>query len=454
MLEKKLSLTSYLTVGSMLFGLFFGAGNLIFPVFMGQLAGENVTPAIWGFLVTGVGLPFLGVIAIGVSKSSGLFEMASRVHPLYGYMLTVLLYLTIGPFFALPRLSTVSYEVGLSSSISDSNQLLALGIFSFLFYLIALFFSLNPSKIMVYIGKVLNPLFLVFLSILVIAAFLNPMGSVENVAVSSEYSGQAFMRGFFEGYNTMDALAALAFGIIVVRAIKDLGITKPTEIAKDTIKSGFISILLMAVIYAVLAFIGAMSVNALGIADNGGVALAQISYYYFGGFGSFLLAMTVTLACLKTAIGLITACAEIFREMFPQSFSYKTYVVLFGGISFLVANIGLNNIIALSIPVLMFLYPLAITLIVLAIVSPLFKNRQIVYLLTTIFTLPISIVDFLKASPEVLQQIPLVQIVIEWFNEWIPLFEVGMGWIVPASVGLLLGWSISLFTQPHVVEIR
>ncbi|ALV21940.1 branched-chain amino acid transport system II carrier protein [Carnobacterium antarcticum] len=448
-MEKKLSLSSYFYLGSMLFGLFFGAGNLIFPVHMGQLAGANVSWATWGFLLTGIGLPFLGVVAIGVSNSNGLFELSSRVHPYYGYFMTIALYLTIGPFFALPRTGTVSYEIGLSPYISTQYQTLGLAIFTLLFFGAALLFSLKPTKILVYVGKVLNPIFLVFLGILMITAFIKPLGGIATAPITGEYATAPFASGFTEGYNTMDALASLAFGIIVVQTIKGMGITKPAAIAKDTIKSGLISLVLMGVIYGSLSYLGTMSIGQFPVSENGGIALTQIARYYFGSFGSVLLAIIVTVACLKTAIGLITACAETFREMFPNSISYKAYVILFSAVACLVGNVGLTKIIAYSIPVLMFLYPLAITLILLALLSPLFKNRQIVYGMTTLLTIFVSIADMLNALPEPIHNLDGVQTILNFYSHYLPFFDSGMGWILPATVGLIIGWLISLVTKPN-----
>ena len=448
-MEKKLSLSSYFYLGSMLFGLFFGAGNLIFPVHMGQLAGANVSWATWGFLLTGIGLPFLGVVAIGVSNSNGLFELSSRVHPYYGYFMTIALYLTIGPFFALPRTGTVSYEIGLSPYISNQYQTLGLAIFTLLFFGAALLLSLKPTKILVYVGKVLNPIFLVFLGILMITAFIKPLGGIATAPITGEYATAPFASGFTEGYNTMDALASLAFGIIVVQTIKGMGITKPAAIAKDTIKSGLISLVLMGVIYGSLSYLGTMSIGQFPVSENGGIALTQIARYYFGSFGSVLLAIIVTVACLKTAIGLITACAETFREMVPNSISYKAYVVLFSAVACLVGNVGLTKIIAYSIPVLMFLYPLAITLILLALLSPLFKNRQIVYGMTTLLTIFVSIADMLNALPEPIHNLDGVQTILNFYSHYLPFFDSGMGWILPATVGLIIGWLISLVTKPN-----
>lgn len=449
-MDKRLSLSSYIFIGSMLFGLFFGAGNLIFPVHMGQEAGTNILPATLGFLVTGIGLPFLGVVAIGVSKSDGLFDLASRVHPIYGIFMTVALYMTIGPFFALPRTGTVSYEIGIAPYLPSQYQTLGLLLFTVIFFAIALAFSMKPTKILTWVGKILNPLFLVFLAILIVTAFLKPMGVISEAAVHGNYVTEPFITGFTQGYNTMDALASLAFGIIVVQTIKGLGVRNPSNIAIDTIKSGIVSVILMAVIYGSLAYIGATSVGQFEVSENGGIALAQIAQHYFGSFGSVLLAIIVTVACLKTAIGLITACSETFCEMFPNSFSYRTYVILFTLLACGIANVGLTKIISLSIPVLMFLYPLAITLIFLALLSPLFKNRQVVYVTTTIFTIFVSIADGLNALPAGIKSISFIDNILAFYSRYLPLFDIGMGWVFPAILGLIIGWIISLVKKQEL----
>ncbi|WP_317946105.1 branched-chain amino acid transport system II carrier protein [Carnobacterium maltaromaticum] len=449
-MDKRLSLSSYIFIGSMLFGLFFGAGNLIFPVHMGQEAGTNILPATLGFLVTGIGLPFLGVVAIGVSKSDGLFDLASRVHPIYGIFMTVALYMTIGPFFALPRTGTVSYEIGIAPYLPSQYQTIGLLLFTVIFFAIALAFSMKPTKILIWVGKILNPLFLVFLAILIVTAFLKPMGVISEAAVHGNYVTEPFITGFTQGYNTMDALASLAFGIIVVQTIKGLGVRNPSNIAIDTIKSGIVSVILMAVIYGSLAYIGATSVGQFEVSENGGIALAQIAQHYFGSFGSVLLAIIVTVACLKTAIGLITACSETFCEMFPNSFSYRTYVILFTLLACGIANVGLTKIISLSIPVLMFLYPLAITLIFLALLSPLFKNRQVVYVTTTIFTIFVSIADGLNALPASVKSISFIDNILAFYSRYLPLFDIGMGWVFPAILGLIIGWIISLVKKQEL----
>ncbi|HRK99702.1 MAG TPA: branched-chain amino acid transport system II carrier protein, partial [Trichococcus flocculiformis] len=170
-MDKKLSNKEYIYIGSMLFGLFFGAGNLIFPVHMGQLAGQNLLPAILGFIMTAVGLPFLGIVAMGLSGKESLLEMASKIHPKYGVFFTAALYLTIGPFFATPRTATVSFEAAFAPYLDPSMTKMALFLFSLLFFIAVLWFSLKPSEILKWVGKVLNPIFLVFLSVLILFGF-------------------------------------------------------------------------------------------------------------------------------------------------------------------------------------------------------------------------------------------------------------------------------------------
>lgn len=298
----KLSFSSYAAVGVMLFALFFGAGNLIFPASLGQNAGENLWPAAIGFLITGVGLPLLGIIAMSFSGSRNLQELAARVHPLYGVFFTSLLYLTIGPFFASPRTGTVAFEIGISSFVSESSQQLALFIFTLLFFLVVLFFSLKPGQLVDTIGKMLAPGLVSLIAILLVTAFVNPMGEFQSPQES--YSDGAFLTGFLEGYNTMDALSSLVFGIIVINAIYAMGVTSKKDILRTTIKAGSIAILLLGTMYVGIAYLGAISTQVLPIFDNGGPVLSGAASHYYGTFGSVLLAIAIILACLTTAIGL------------------------------------------------------------------------------------------------------------------------------------------------------
>ena len=195
---KKLSFREIITVASMLFGMFFGAGNLIFPVSMGQLAGQNLWQAAAGFLITGVGIPLLGVAALGISREDGLLGLSSRVGRGYGLFFTCALYLTIGPFFAIPRCATVSYTVGIERMVPGQGQTAGLAVFSLLFFAAVLFFSLRPGEILTWVGKVLNPLFLCFLAVLMVRALISPLGDVSEIAPQGAYVSSAFATGLLD----------------------------------------------------------------------------------------------------------------------------------------------------------------------------------------------------------------------------------------------------------------
>ena len=422
----------------MLFGMFFGAGNLIFPVHMGQMAGANSLPAIIGFIITGVGLPLLGVAAMGISRSEGLREMAGRVGKGYAVFFTCALYLTIGPFFAIPRCATTSFTVGIESMLPAESVRLALLAFTAVFFALVLIFSLKPGRIVTVVGKVINPAFLVFLLALIVISLLKPMGSVAEAVPDGTYTDGAFFNGFLEGYNTMDALASLAFGIVVIRVIRDMKVTEPEAVAGNTVKAGFFSCLLMAVIYALMTVMGAQSRGLFEISENGGIALSQISSHYFGGLGQFFLAVTVTLACLKTSIGLVTSCAETFAEMFPKV-RYRAWVIIFSLFPLLVANVGLTSLITYSIPVLMFLYPLAITLILLSLFGKFFGYDKRVFVSVTAFTLVAALFDFIAALPEGIRTAIRADAISGFAEKVLPFYSLGLGWIVPALVGLGIG---------------
>lgn len=441
-MKEKLSFHQNLLIGSLLFGLFFGAGNLIFSVKMGQDAGSNSLWATIGFLITGVGLPIFGIMASALSESESLFDMAKPVHVKYSIFFTCALYLTIGPLFAIPRTATVAFEVGMNPFIPKEQLKIGLLIFSLIFFLLTLYFSLRPGRILDWVGKYLTPIFLVLLSILLIATYVKPMGQVSQYPPQENYMTQALFTGLLDGYNTMDALASLAFAIIIISNIRKLGVTKSHFIAIEACKSGLVSVIGMGLIYASLAYMGATSLGSVNRADNGGAILSLVSEHYFGVIGKALLAGIVGVACLKTAIGLITSCAEMFSAMFPNSISYRNYAILFTVFSFIIANFGLTNIIQLSVPVLMFLYPLAITLILLSLLAPLIHKQSDVYKWTTGFTGVAAFFDLCKALPEPLQNNAVIKSIMNFAHGFLPGFDYGFGWILPAFIGFFIGFMV------------
>ena len=443
MTTKKLTLRQKILVAGTLFGMFFGAGNLIFPVHLGQMAGQNALPAIIGFIITAVGIPILGVAAIGVTHSDGLQTLSGKVGKGYGIFFTCLLYLTIGPLFAIPRCATVSFTTGITPLLgADSPERLYLLLFSAVFFAFVLFFSLRPGKITVWIGKIINPLFLFFFAVLMLAALLAPGAAVSAVEPVEAYRSDAFFPALIEGYGTMDAIAGLAFGIVVIDVIRRMGVDNDDAIAEDVLSSGLLTGALMALIYVVSIVVGAQSRGLFELSENGGIALTQIAGHYLGGVGLFILAFTITFACLKTSIGLVTACAETFSKMTNGKISYRSWAILFTVFSFAVSNIGLSAIIEYSIPMLMLIYPPAIVLILLAFLGKFFAHDRTVYIATMIGTWAAAIFDCMKTLPAPVQTALHLDAPIAFAAAHLPLFDKNLGWLLPAVIGFAAGMAI------------
>ena len=443
MTTKKLTLRQKILVAGTLFGMFFGAGNLIFPVHLGQMAGQNALPAIIGFIITAVGIPILGVAAIGVTHSDGLQTLSGKVGKGYGIFFTCLLYLTIGPLFAIPRCATVSFTTGITPLLgADSPEQLYLLLFSAVFFAFVLFFSLRPGKITVWIGKIINPLFLFFFAVLMLAALLAPGAAVSAVEPVEAYRSDAFFPALIEGYGTMDAIAGLAFGIVVIDVIRRMGVDNDDAIAEDVLSSGLLTGALMALIYVVSIVVGAQSRGLFELSENGGIALTQIAGHYLGGVGLFILAFTITFACLKTSIGLVTACAETFSKMTNGKISYRSWAILFTVFSFAVSNIGLSAIIEYSIPMLMLIYPPAIALILLAFLGKFFAHDRTVYIATMIGTWAAAIFDCMKTLPAPVQAALHLDAPIAFAAAHRPLFDKNLGWLLPAVIGFAAGMAI------------
>lgn len=421
-------------IGLMLFALFFGAGNMIFPPFLGQDAGTSVWTAIFGFLITGVGLPLLGVIAI--AKVGDLETLANRVHPIYAVIFTVVLYLVIGPLFAIPRTGTVAFEIGVLPFLPEGSAPNRIGllIFTIVYFIISAWLSMNPSKLVDRIGKLLTPALLTVLALFVIKSFITPMG--EPQAPVGPYADGPFFKGFIEGYLTMDAIASLVFGGMVIASIKGLGITSKKSLTKLCIQAALVAAAGLALVYLSLAYIGSTSPDAIGIKENGGSLLSAAANHLFGSFGAVVLGLAILFACLTTAIGLISSCSQYFNKLLPK-ISYKTFVLIFSLFSAVIANVGLTQLISFSVPVLVFIYPLAIVLILLSFAHNLFNGYSFVYIFALIPTGLIGLVDGLNAAGLNISAVTDVLSVLPFFSQ-------GIGWLVPAIVGAIVGYCIAI----------
>ncbi|UOR11131.1 branched-chain amino acid transport system II carrier protein [Halobacillus amylolyticus] len=429
-----------LFTGFTLFALFFGAGNLIYPVTLGMESGTSYLPAIAGFILTGVGIPIITVIAISRIRG-GAIELASRVHPLFGIVFISVVYLTIGPLFAIPRATSVAYESGLAPWLTESSSL-GLLLFTALFLGLVFFISLNPSKLVDRIGQWLTPALFISIVGLVIGSFFLLSGEVQQA--NEKYSAQPFFTGFIEGYLTMDAIAALAFGIITVTSLRDRGVSSKM-LTFRTFQAGSVAAFGLMSVYISIGWIGAKMATE-GNYDNGSAILAGAANIMYGDIGTLLLGLIVGLACFTTCVGLVVACAQFFSSRFP-SLSYKQVALAVTIISFAIANLGLNQIIAYSVPVLVFVYPIAIVLIILTFTGGIIHHSPYVYRGAIILTSLVSLYDGLVAAGVPLSAVtPYIQS--------LPFYEINLSWLVPALIGGIAGGIIHSIVSPspHTVS--
>ncbi|WP_040534808.1 branched-chain amino acid transport system II carrier protein [Schleiferilactobacillus shenzhenensis] len=437
--QPKLTKRQYLTLGSLLLGMFFGAGNLIFPIHLGQLAGDAWLPAAVGFLLSAILLPLLAIMAISLTRASSMYDLARPVG--HGFALFFLLatHASLGLLIASPRTATVSYTIGIAPFLGKGQQQIGLLIFSFLFFLTTFCLAWNESKITTYIGKLLNPLFLILLAAIFFWAFLIK-GDIRAVSTTgnAKLISSNLINGFLQGYNTMDALAGLGFGVTIITALKLMGLHHAGGRAKAVAKVGSLAMGLEAVIYVLLIMLGAISLRFSKLTENGGTAFNQIMTHYTGLAGTALLEAMTLLACLTTAIGLVTSFSQDLGHRFPR-LGYHFFLPVTAIGAFFIANFGLDQIIAYSTPILMLLYPLAIALILLGLLHPWIGKNTRIYKVTVGFTVIPALLDAVHALPAGLARLPFFAAIQHFATSFIPWYTIGMDFVPFIAVGFLGG---------------
>lgn len=420
--------------GFMLFSLFFGAGNLIFPPILGFESGSNFAPAIIGFLITAVLLPFLAIMAVALSDN-GLISIGNRVNKIFGLVFAIIIYMSIGAFYGIPRASNVAYELGLGQ-ITATEGWGTLFVFSIIFFGATYVISYNPNKIVDRIGQILTPILLLVLAILFIQSFLKFDNQPSNAI--STYETAPFLNGFLEGYFTMDAVAALAFGIVVINGLISKGATTRLELIKGSIGAAVLAGIALMIVYFSLGWIGKVIPSDVAY-TNGAEILTAASQQLFVRGGSLLFGVIVMLACLTTCVGLINACSQFFNSIYPK-LSYQAYVGVFVLIGLLVSNLGLDLILQLALPLLVFIYPIAIVLILLSIFQQMAGGDKFMYQLSVAITSVYAIYDVLISLNINVSVFKNILSIAPFFNE-------GLGWIVPAVIAAMIGYVLDMFNN-------
>ncbi|NNH36966.1 branched-chain amino acid transport system II carrier protein [Acinetobacter sp. NIPH 2377] len=410
-----------IALGFMTFALFIGAGNIIFPPIVAQQAGEHVWLAALGFLITAVGLPVITIMALSRVEGS-IQNLSSPLGKIASLILTIVCYLAVGPLFATPRTATVSYEIGFSSYFgTESSSLL---IYSAIYFAFVTVVSLYPNKLLDTVGHFLAPLKIISLAVLGIAAFAIPAGFIPPAI--DNYVTAPVSEGFVNGYLTMDTLGALVFGIVIIHAIHSRGVTDKKLVTKYAVIASLISGVGLTLVYLSLFKLGLGSHDVAPNAANGAVILHAYVQHAFGDIGSLFLTGMIFLACMVTAIGLTCACAEYFSGL--TKIPYKILVFVLVGFSFIISNLGLTKLIAVSVPVLSAIYPPAIVVILLSFFWKFFNKPAYVVAPVTAIAFLFGILDGLKVAgfnlPEIIQHLPLN--------------AQNLAWLIPSTIVLII----------------
>ena len=408
-----------LLTGFALFAMLFGAGNLIFPPMLGYETNSSWIPTMLAFIITGVGFPFLGILSVSI-VGNGIKDFANRVSPTFSKIFAIISILAIGPMLAIPRTGATAYEItflynGMESPIYKYIYLIS-------YFGIVILFSLRANKVIERVGKILTPILLILLFLIIIKGIF-----FANLSVKPDIYPHAFKRGFLEGYQTMDTIASIAYAGIILKAIKSgRNLTQKQEFS-FLIKAGLVAILSLALIYGGFALVGA-KIHSVLVTKDKIELLVKTTSYLLGGYGNLILAICVAGACLTTAIGLVATVGEFFSSI--TSFKYENIVIFTVIISFLLSILGVESIIRISVPILIFIYPVMISLIILNLFGKYIKNDY-VYKGVVLFTGIIGLIESLES-------LGIKNYYTNSILEILPFSDYGLTWLFPGLIGYIL----------------
>ncbi|MEW6861025.1 branched-chain amino acid transport system II carrier protein [Trueperella pyogenes] len=421
---------SPIIVGFALFAMFFGAGNLIFPVMIGVESGANLLPVLAGFLLTGVALPILAMIVISTetARELRLGGVAMRIGRPAGFLFTLAIFLSTGMLYAVPRVATVAYEMSTRPFIPDSALTTGtpLLVFTLVFFAVITLFLLNPTRVVGRVGGILTPLLLGFLALLIVVAIVR----LPQIISEGGYPAP-LTTGIVKGYYTMDALGAFVFGVVIVTELKKRGADTRPERIRGMVSAGLVAGTCLALVYVGLAVVGSRYGGQAF--TNGAEVLASVAGQMFGSLGQVIFGAITLLACLTTAIGLLTASTTYFTRLLrvvPRSAVIAIQIV----ISIALANLGLEKILDVVAPLNQFIYPVAIVLVVLGVFE--FVLPFALDWAYKLGAFAAAVVAFGEAG---LLAVPERFSVIEPVVNALPFADLKMAWTVPALVAIVVG---------------
>lgn len=407
-------------VGFALFAMFFGAGNLLFPPFLGLITGKSWLTGFTGFILADVGLSLLAILAI--AKCNG---EVSKIFSRAGHKLSIALgcaiMICIGPLLAIPRTAATTFEMGIQPIFSGFNSI----VFSIIFFGVTLLLTIKPSKVVDIIGSYLTPALLIALLVLIGMGIFNTLGEIQPSTIDGVFS-----EGVFQGYQTLDALGAVSLGAVIITSIANKGYTKQKEQVSMTFKAGLVAGAGLLVVYGGLTYLGATVSGLFESNVSQAGLIVSITEMLLGFPGKVILGIIVMLACLTTAIGLTSATGQYFSKLTNNKVKYETIVTVVCVFSLVVSNFGVDKIIQFSAPILTFVYPPTIVLVVFTLFGEFIKNDN-VFKFGTYAALFISILNIISDFGV---KVPLI-------NN-LPLYSLGFNWVVPVIIASVIGFFV------------
>ncbi|MFV0194490.1 branched-chain amino acid transport system II carrier protein [Empedobacter falsenii] len=416
-------LNNVLTLGFALFAMFFGAGNLLLPPMIGVEVGSNYFVAMLAFGLTGILLPFTGILSV-VFSGNNFNDLGNRVDKRLAAILGTIIMICIGPLIAIPRTAATTFEVGIKPFFPTLDPIWG----SMIFFAITILLAIRPSKVVDVIGNYLTPVLLVLLFLLITMGILNPTA---DFMPSELIMMQSFSKGFIEGYQTLDVLASVIFAGIIIAAARNKGYTDTKSKSQIVIISGLLSTMCLLFVYGGLIYLGATSGETNPTITRAEL-LIEISRNTLGHYGLIAIALCMAFACLTTSIALTSAVGTFFGRLTNGKLSYSVLVVLCTLISFGLSIKGVDEIINFAYPPLAFVYPITITLVIYIVLFGKIVKSKIPFVFALLASTIIAILGLLK--------------LLGYFDEStvsslnkIPFFEYDLGWVVPSIIGFGFG---------------
>jgi LIVCS family branched-chain amino acid:cation transporter len=401
-----------LIIGFALFSMFFGAGNLIFPPYIGISSGSSWLISFLGFILADVGIILLSIIAI--SKAGSLQNVIGRAGKKFGITLEFLMMLCLGPILVIPRTGATTFEMSILPLAKNFNPVL----FSVIFFSITLLLTIKPTKVMDIIGKFLTPILLLSLAFLIVKGIVSPIGNLEDVN-----SSDLFITGVTQGYQTMDALGIGGIVALIMTSLVSKGYTDKNENISLAIKSALIACVGLTIVYGGLTYLGATASSLYDTNISQTALLINITHHLLGNTGTIMLAIVVGFACLTTSIGLTSVTAKFLEDLTNEKLKYEHIVIFICVFSAIVSNFGVDKIIQIAIPILSLIYPVTIVLVVMNIFKKIIPNDMTLKgaAYVTLLISSLNVIDSLGLSIQFVHKIPLASL--------------GFNWILPAIIG-------------------